>query len=98
MGEIQEQEKEFALWGVTLPFRSRFLLSIVVSLVLIIVRVDYERNKERERYWNEITACLKQHSTEIERLKNEQRDYILQVEARQREALAKVESGKTRKK
>ena len=71
---------------------------MVLGLVLIIVRVDYERNKERECYWAEITACLKQHSTEIERLKNEQRDYILQVEARQREALAKVESGKTRKK
>lgn len=98
MGEIQEQEKEFALWGWTVPFRSRFLLFVVLGLVLIIVRVDYERNKESERYWAEITACLKQHSTEIERLKNEQRDYILQVEARQREALAKVESGKTRKK
>lgn len=98
MGEIQEQEKEFALWGWTVPFRSRFLLFVVLGLVLIIVRVDYERNKERERYWAEITACLKQHSTEIERLKNEQRDYILQVEARQREALAKLESGKTRKK
>lgn len=98
MGEIQEQEKEFALWGWTVPFRSRFLLFVVLGLVLIIVRVDYERNKERERYWAEITACLQQHSTEIERLKNEQRDYILQVEARQREALAKVESGKTRKK
>lgn len=98
MGEIQEQEKEFALWGWTVPFRSRFLLFVVLGLVLIIVRVDYERNKERERYWAEITACLKQHSTEIERLKNEQRDYILQVEAWQREALAKVESGKTRKK
>lgn len=97
MGEIQEQEKEFALWGWTVPFRSRFLLFVVLGLVLIIVRVDYERNKERERYWAEITACLKQHSTEIERLKNEQRDYILQVEARQREALAGIER-KTRKK
>lgn len=97
MGELQEQEKEFALWGWTVPFRSRFLLFVVLGLALIIMRVDYERNKEREKYWAEITQCLKAHSAEIERLKNEQRDYILQVEARQREALETV-SRKTRKK
>ena len=97
MGELQEQEKEFALWGISIPFRSRFLLFVVLGLCAVVGRTDYERNKEREKYWAEITQCLKAHSAEIERLKNEQRDYILQVEARQRGALEAV-SRKTRKK
>jgi len=96
--EIQEQEQEFSMWGWAQPFRSRFLLFIFLGLCSVIWWLEMRRESERKAAQLEILQCLKGHSEAVERLKQEQINYIETFEKRYQELAREISRAEKRKK
>lgn len=96
--EVQEQEREFNLWGIDAKLRKNFFIFSLSGLVVVIGylkfdtdRHDAEHEIEVARLQKQIVDCVTETSRTINEMRVEQIRIINEYAARDRDARERLE-------
>lgn len=96
--EVQEQEREFNLWGIDAKLRKNFFIFSLSGLVIVVGymkfdtdRLDAEHRIEVARLQKQIVDCVTETAKTINEMRVEQIRIINEQAARDRDARERLE-------